>query len=63
MSQDSNRFRDYSYQFKGYLDFLINVMKYKNKQKKLEARIKHFETISKASKNAGAFTKPGSQKK
>jgi hypothetical protein len=34
-------------------------MKYKNKLKKLEARIKFYETI----KNKTGYTKPGSQKK
>jgi hypothetical protein len=34
-------------------------MKYKNRLKKLEARIKFYETI----KNKTGYTKPGSQKK
>ena len=34
-------------------------MKYKNKLKKLEARMKFYETI----KNKTGYTKPGSQKK
>lgn len=34
-------------------------MKYKNKIKKLEARIKFYEVI----KNKTGYTKPGSQKK
>lgn len=34
-------------------------MKYKNKLKRLEARIKHWESI----KNKQGFTKPGSKSK
>lgn len=36
-------------------------MKYKNRQKRLQARIKWYENLPKAIQ--GGYTKPGSQKK